>query len=127
MGMTTEIMQGLPWFGLRVQYLIRSVSTLEDSDFPLRCGWRKHGDVPRPNVLRSHAFAMVANLDVIFDIVEKLNGEPFGRIEHDLQIVRLGTIGGLNSKLLLFMNRIGQLVFGDAHEIRVEQVPAILA
>src|SRR6266481_1364999 len=68
---------------------------------------------------------MVADFYVVLDVVQQLNRESFGGIKDDLEIVRLVAIAGLDSKILLFANRVGQFLFCNTDEVSIQQVSAI--
>src|SRR5215467_13740209 len=114
--MTTEIIWG-SWvlFAISKRLLLRCLSfstTLQNAHLPLRLRRAQNGDIARAHVLRIKGPAAVANLHVVFDVVHQLNGQPLGRIEDDLDVMRGVLVARADADGLLFPNCIEQPRFG---------------
>ena len=66
--------------------------------------------------------AMVKDLDVVFNHVCQLDGQPFRRIENYLNIVRAILVMRSNSQRHLLLDRPPKFVPGCSNEGRIEQV-----
>jgi hypothetical protein len=77
-------------------------------------------------MLNSLRFIVIFDLKVVLHGVHKLDGQSFWRVKDQAQIVGKVSIARLNSQFLLLSDRVRKFVFGDAHEICIEQISPIL-
>ena len=91
---------------------------LEDAHLPPHFGGSQDRNIARANMLRCQNLFAIQDLHVIFNCVYQLNGQPFRRVKNQLNIVCAVSITRLNPKLCLLPNRVCQLLFGRADEIR---------
>jgi hypothetical protein len=69
---------------------------------------------------------MVDELDIVFDRVSQFNRQSVWRIEEKLKIVGTILIVGTNSELTLLMDRVGESIFSDSDEVRIQKFGPIL-
>jgi len=89
---------------------------------PPHLGRGQDGKVLGANVLSGLYLVMVQDLHVVFDRVEKLDGQSFRRVENQMDVVLAIQVEGPKPKFLLVGDCIRKFFPGEACEVCVQQM-----
>ncbi len=69
---------------------------------------------------------MVEDFYIVFSIVSQLQRQSIGRIKYNLDVVNTILVSRTNSRRILLLNRLYELVFFSANKILIKDINTIL-